>query len=329
MLHTESVLALPDSLRAQLASWLEQASDASDASDEVSARPLARAVAQSLLPAFHAHGMVRLDLVDDPARYRIERLERLLLLVSHEIGFVLPQSYSEGELAHVQDDHQDYTLPATRGHQTSQALAFHSDRCDVNLLLYVRTAAVGGQLSVVSYQDAAALLGAREAAALRMLYEGFPVDLREERIFPSLKWHWRTILWEHQGSIQGHYIRRFISDSQRHADCPRLTPRQLAALDQWDGILDDMRAGHTFASRPGELLMLDNYRVMHARAAYADAAQPQAKRLALRTWVAPYASAPLPVALHALAGSCAAGSFRGGVGQGELYLQRLGSTSPI
>ncbi|WP_174999187.1 TauD/TfdA family dioxygenase [Rugamonas aquatica] len=311
-------------LRAQVLRWL-----ARPVPDGADAAELAQAVVAAVAAPLARHGVARLALVERPELYPLERIEQLLLLVSRQIGFVLPQSYSEGELAHVQDQRRDYALPGTRGHQTNNALAFHSDRCDLNLLLYVRTSSNGGQLSVVPYAQAVEQVRAQAPAMLPDLFDGFPLDLREERIFPSLLWHWRPILWERDGVVYGHYIRRFIADSQRHADCPRLSTRQLQALDRWDAVLDDLRQAHSFAPAPGELLLLDNYRVMHARSAYVDAPAHDAQRLALRTWVAPFDSPPLPLALHPLAGSCTAGSFRGGVGQGSSYLNRLGSTGHV
>ena len=288
---------------------------------------MGKLIADAMLPLLRVHGAVRMKLVENPERFQIGVLERLLEAVSSAVGFVVPQSYSEGLIAHVRDEGQDYKHHSTRGHQTRSALAFHSDRCDVNLLLYVRAARSGGELSVVSYQDAANHLRELDEQSLATLFDGFPFDLRNERIFPSLEWHWRPILWKHCGDIRGHYIRRFVIDSQRHADCPRLTRRQVHALDRFDEILEGMRQTRSFTPRPGELLVMDNYRVMHARTAYDDFEDSQGGRLALRTWVAPYDSEPLPLTLHPLAGTCTAGSYRGGVGRGEGFLLNLGKTS--
>jgi hypothetical protein len=253
-------------------------------------------------------------------------LECLLDVLSRALGFVLPQTHRMNFLAHIHDEGNDYSLPSTRGHQTNAALKFHSDRCDLNLLLYVRVAARGGDLSVVGYDEAGQRLRALDAQAFDTLFDGFPFDLRDERIFPSLLWHWRPILWRHGGDLRGHYIRRFIADAQRHDDCPCLTERQRHALDRFDAVLEALREPQAFAPRAGELVLLDNYRVMHARTSFVDAPDPNARRLALRTWVAPFDSEPLPLALHAMAGSCAGGSYRGGVGCGTDYLRRLGRT---
>src|SRR6185295_16857084 len=152
----------------------------------------------------------------------------------------------------------------------------------------------------------------------------FPLDLREERLFEEPKWHCRPLLWRTAaGEIRGHYIRRFIMDSQRHSGAPRLTPLQLEALDAFDSVLA-RRAGETaFMPGPGDLLVLDNYRVMHARSSFTD--DDASPRLALRTWVAPFASEPLPASFQLLAGSCDGGVLRGGVGNDPDYLRRIGT----
>ncbi|OOO33551.1 UNVERIFIED_ORG: hypothetical protein BTE55_09845 [Rhizobium sophorae] len=267
-------------------------------------------------------GWVRLQVVKEPETWALETLESSMIEISKALGYVVPQTYRNNLIAHIRDEGLDYRNHAVRGHQTNAELSFHSDRCDLNLLLYVATAAQGGELSVISYEVASEALRSEDIDSWRLLFDGLPFDLREERIFPSLKWHWRPVLWQTPEGVRGHYIRRFIADSQRHFDAPRLTTAQLRALDAFDAVLSRLRPAHTFAPEPGELLVVDNYRVMHARNAYRD--EGSKGRLALRTWVAPFGSEPLPLYLQPLAGSCDAGVYRGGVGSGEAYLANLG-----
>ncbi|HEY0310974.1 MAG TPA: TauD/TfdA family dioxygenase [Allosphingosinicella sp.] len=256
-------------------------------------------------------GWVRLRLFDSEDVVNERCLERLLLEISAELGFIVAQTAAGTRLARIEDAGQDYASHKTRGHQTGAELAFHSDRCDVNLLLYVHAAQAGGEISVVGYDEAAARLEQVDPDACATLFDGFPFDLREERAFPSIAWHWRPILWRTESGIRGHYIRRFITDSQRHGDCPRLTSRQAHALDRFDAVLDALRAERSFAPLPGDLLALGNYRVMHARSSFAD--DGPRRRLALRTWIAPFASERLPLFLHPLTGCCEPGANRGGV----------------
>lgn len=285
---------------------------------------LSQLVWQAAKPGLAARGCVRFQLINEPERVPVSRYEAILISLSRSLGCMVPQNAKRDLVVHVQDENRDYRLPCTRGHQTNAELAFHSDRCDINLLLYVSTGESGGEISVIEYGHAAARLRERDQRAFKTLFEGLPFDLREERIFPSIAWHWRPVLWEYNGLVRGHYIRRFIVDSQRHSDCPRLSSTQLHAIDALDETLEELRPSHSFAPRPGEVVVLDNYRVLHARSSYRDGALPQRQRLALRTWVAPYESEELPIALHPLAGACCAGSYRGGVGHTDAERSVLG-----
>jgi hypothetical protein len=285
-----------------------------------------RLVHESIIPALRDEGFARIQLLNkDLARIPTPSLERLILRISSVLGFVVPQSHRNELVAHVTNEGDDYRAHETRGHRTSAGLDFHSDRCDVALLLYVKGAAQGGRVSVISYADAANRLRESDEDVWRELFSPFPFDLRAERIFASPSWHTRPILWRSEGRVRGHYIRRFITDSQRHPDCPRLTEQQLHALDAFDATLEKLRVGRTFAPSSGELLVLSNYQVMHSREAYADSEERAERRLAIRVWVAPFDSERLPPFLLPLSGALGAGSYRGGVGHGPDYLARLGS----
>lgn len=279
--------------------------------------------AQAVRRTMAGQGWARLELGEEAARHPVDDLERWLMQVSKRIGELVPQTRAGTLLAHIRNEGRDYSRHTTRGHQTNSELAFHSDRCDWNLLLYVRPAVSGGEIAVVGYEEAAAALRASDPVAHDALFAPFPFDLREERIFSEPNWHCRPVLWRNPaGAVRGHYIRRFIVDSQRHPDCPRLAGAQAAALDRFDAAVGALAENNRFVPRPGDLLVLDNYRVMHARTAFTDGAS--SPRLALRTWVAPRDSEALPDSLRPLAGSCLPGVFRGGVGGDAGYHARLG-----
>ena len=280
-------------------------------------------IAQAVRRTMARQGWARIELGEEAALHPVPALERWLLQVSERIGAPVPQTRAGTLLAHIRDEGRDYSSHTTRGHQTNSELAFHSDRCDWNLLFYVRPAVSGGEIAVVGYEEAAAALRAEDPAAHDALFAPFPFDLRDERIFPEPGWHARPVLWRNAGgAVRGHYIRRFITDSQRHDDCLRLDERQAGVLDRFDAAVRTLAEHHRFAPRPGDLLVLDNYRVMHARTAFTDGAD--SPRLALRTWVAPRDSEALPDSFQPLAGSCLPGVFRGGVGGDADYHARLG-----
>lgn len=286
---------------------------------------LAKIIQLIALP-FAANGAVRIHLFDDIQSIPITALENFLINLSQQMGYVLPQSHALNLISRIQNEEKNYADPSTRGHQTNAKLAFHCDRCDVNILLYVRAADIGGEISVLPFNTVGSVLREVNNQAYKTLFSGFPFDLRDERIFSSIAWHWRPILWFHNNELRGHYIRRFINDSQRHRDCPRLTDEQISAITAFDDVMAELAISHTFRPSPGELLLLNNYKVMHARAEFQDLQREHGGRLALRTWIAPYDSEALPDFLHALTGGCRPGTYRGGVGSGNDYLLKLNST---
>lgn len=283
---------------------------------------------KALTPAIHGYGAVRLLLLDRPEEHSLEALKHLLLSLSRQVGYVIPQTHENNLIGQIQDEGKDYRLPATRGHKTNSELRFHSDRSDLIFLFYVRPAQVGGDLSVVSYNEAARLLATEAPEVLKALFMDFPFDLRDERIFQEQEWCQHPIMWHRRKEVRGHYIQRFILDSQRHADCPRLTAAQHAALSTFEAVLEKLRPSRTFKPTAGELVVLNNYRVLHARKSFSDDGRPGTGRLAIRTWVAPYESEELPGFMLPISGAVTPGCFRGGVGRGNAYLSSLGSTFP-
>jgi hypothetical protein len=289
---------------------------------EVDACPLDQ-LADMIGARMASDGWTRLPLGSAMAARPIERIEQWLLDLSETLGVLVPQSTAGKVMAHIRDEGADYRSHSTRGHQTDAELAPHSDRSDWNLLFYVRPAQNGGELSIVRYEDAARALAEADPDAHATMFGDFPFDLRVERIFEAIEWHCRPVLWTTpEGSTRGHYIRRFIADSARHAAAPALTAAQVRALDAFDLVVARLAQAQRFAPEAGDLVVVDNYRVMHARTAFHDHAD--AKRLALRTWIAPRDSEALPAFLEPMSGSCVAGSYRGGVSSSPAHRDRLG-----
>jgi hypothetical protein len=322
MKHSPDLSLIDDnSLRAALMKWATLPQEHREAW-------FARAVAPAFLavvsPVLAQQGVARVRLLGEPASLPVRELQLLLRDLSEQIGYLVPQTFANNRIALIQDRGKSYQSHRTRGHETNAELAYHSDRSDLNLLLYVRCASNGGQIGVIGFEEAARELERRNPAAFALLLEGYPIDLREERIFPDPEWYVRPLLWQSPAGLRGHYIRRFINDSQRHPACPRLSPAQTAALDAFDEVLREFSPDRQFSPVPGELLILDNYRVMHARTSYEDTGRGSSRRLAIRAWVAPYDSEPLPDFMLPIAGALEPGVFRGGLGQGQRYHRLLG-----
>ena len=67
------------------------------------------------------------------------------------------------------------------------------------------------------------------------------------------------------------------------------------------------------AFEPGDIQLLNNHLIYHARTRYDDYPEKDKKRLLLRLWLAAPGSRPLPAGYERLFGSIEPGAVRGGV----------------
>ena len=80
-------------------------------------------------------------------------------------------------------------------------------------------------------------------------------------------------------------------DAQRHEQAPRLTARQLDALELLGGIANDPSFYLQMEFQPGDIQLLNNARILHAREAYTDYSDPAERRHLLRLWLTAHAFA--------------------------------------
>ncbi|EST38934.1 hypothetical protein N566_04785 [Streptomycetaceae bacterium MP113-05] len=220
----------------------------------------------------------------------------------------------DGEfLARVEDRGADISRPTQRGHRSASDLAFHADRTDVIGLLCVRSAAEGGLSRLVSSRILHDTIQAERPDLLAELYGCLPNDQRGEERPGTPGWCPLPVFSREGGDFAARYLRRFIEDSQRHPDAPRLTVRQRESMDLLDEILERPGVCLGMELHPGDLQFIDNYRLLHARTAFRDTAGEGAGRLLLRLWLAVPYSPALPAEYAALVGDTAAGAYRGGV----------------
>ena len=230
-----------------------------------------------------------------------------LLELVRSVAVPIPQNRDGDLIVRIEDEGQNYSDPRVRGHKTNAALAFHTDRTDLIFLLYVRKARIGGNLKLADSRKVVASLERHRPGSIEELRGFFPNDAKREQ--GGLQdWFMSPILF---GGERPHcrYIRRFIEESQRFADAPRLTQAQLAVLDAWDGELARPENSLLIEVSPGDLLGIDNHRCLHARDAYEDAID---RRLAMRAWAAHSASPDLPPSFASVYHSLDGGTVRGG-----------------
>lgn len=238
------------------------------------------------------------------------------------LGNILGQPVSQtldGEvIGRIEDAGGDINDPTHRGHRTAAALPFHADRTDVIALLCVRNATSGGLSQLASAARVRRILGKERPDVLALLEAGLPSDRRGEEASGEDPWCILPVFSVARDRVIARYVRRFIESSQRHPDAPRLTPQQIDAMNVLDEVLQRPDVVAVQNLQPGQLQLIENHSVMHARTAFSGIGS--GRRLLLRLWLCTTRSPELPETFRPLYRSVGAGTIRGGVWPNETPL---------
>lgn len=230
------------------------------------------------------------------------------------LGCPVSQSLKGDLIGRVEDRGADISDPNQRGYESSSALPFHADRTDIVGLLCIRSSPSGGYSRLVSSKAVHDILRREEPDLLAELYRPLPNDRRGEQPSGEAPWCDIPVFSQVGSSFAARYVRRFIEGSQRHSEAPRLSTRQRAALDALDAILKRPGISLDMALRPGDLQLINNFHILHARTAFPGAsAGNESSRLLLRLWLASADSPKLPALYMPLYGATGSGLYRGGV----------------
>ncbi|MEQ9639464.1 MAG: TauD/TfdA family dioxygenase [Alphaproteobacteria bacterium] len=233
--------------------------------------------------------------------------EGLIMSDVTDEGAAAPDRY--GKVA--EPDGKSFLSSRARVHSTGQ-LRWHNDRADVVALLCVAQACTGGESKLVSTP---ALHNAMLERCPDLLDELFgPIyrsRLGEEFGDNAAFYPIPVFALSDDGRFTCHYSRTFIEAAQKNADVPQMTARQWEALDAMVAIADEL-ALETM-QQPGEIQLLNNHVVFHARTAYQDHDDPARRRLLHRLWLSMPNSRPLPESFAVLFRDTAPGALRGGI----------------
>jgi hypothetical protein len=115
------------------------------------------------------------------------------------------------------------------------------------------------------------------------------------------------------GRFTSQYSRTFVENAQGVPGVPPLTTAQNEALDLWAEVCEELC--YSMDMKPGDLQLLNNHVVYHARTTYEDDPTPGRDRFLMRLWLSMPNSRALPEGFEALWGSIEPGALRGGIAQ--------------
>jgi hypothetical protein len=188
-------------------------------------------------------------------------------------------------LGHVVDTGDDRTNPLVRLYRTRSDIAYHCDAADAVGLLCLATARAGGLSRLASSVTVYNELRRRRPDLAARLFEPFALDLRTEERPGMRGWIPVTPCRFAGGKLRTFYHSDYFRSALRHADAPRLTRDEQALLDLYEEIANEPGIRLDMALAPGDLQLVSNHTVIHARTAYEDSPASGGRRHLLRLWL--------------------------------------------
>lgn len=269
-----------------------------------------------------------------PVEYSPEDLRTVYWGIGTHLGTAVSQGGRGELLGIVEDEGKQVEATKRRGSKTADSLPFHGDRCDVVGLLCVRKAKTGGYSRVVSAAQIHNEILRRRPDLIHVFYADWFNSRQGDEAPGESRAYPKPVFGFHAGHFTGLFSPAYIRSAQEFPEVPRLTQVQEEALELFGALADELVLNMTF--EPGDIQLLNNHLVYHARTDYEDYPEKERKRLLLRLWLAVPGSRPLPKGYDLLFGNTEAGALRGGVpcSEGWRYVtewrarRRVGTQAP-
>lgn len=247
-----------------------------------------------------------------PQTYTREEMEFAYWGFGTHLGTAVTQG-GRGELLGLVQDEGGATASRTkiRHSKTTLRIRVHSDRADWVGLLCVHKAKSGGESLVVSAGAIHNAILERRPDLIDVFYNDVYHSRQGDQAPGEAPAYPKPIFGFRDGYFAGQFSPLYVRTAQEFPDVPRLTPRQMEALEHFEVVAHELALSMAF--EPGDMQFLNNHLAYHSRTAFEDHPDPDRKRLLLRLWLAPPNSRPLPQGYELLWGSIEPGVVRGGV----------------
>lgn len=188
-------------------------------------------------------------------------------------------------LGHVTDMGEEPSRPYVRRYRTAGDIAYHCDLADAVGLLCLRTARSGGASRIVSSVAVYNELLRRRPDLVPRLYEAFCLDTRDEQ-GQGRQPYVPVSPCRHAGNtLRTFYHSDYFRSAVRHSDVPPFTAEEQTLLDLYEEIASSPELYLDMQFEPGDIQLLSNHVVLHARTEYQDFAEAARKRHLLRLWL--------------------------------------------
>ncbi len=269
-------------------------------------------IEKALLEAHHRKG---LSIVRGLPREDLNQDEFRLLswAIGLKAGVARPQGLASQYISAVQDAGTDYRAANGRGYSSNAELDFHVDVADLTILTCYNKAKSGGQSIISSGVTAHNYLIKERPDLAEIAYQHFYFSRQQEQAPDEKPFYSLPLFEEENGNLFCNWNRNRVQSAQNIEGVPELSKLQKETMDFLDEILTRPELMYTMYLEPGDIQIINNYRMFHSRTGYLDFENDLQKRCLYRLWLAPPDSIKLPESWKDFYRSVAPSTVRGGI----------------
>lgn len=213
--------------------------------------------------------------------------ETFFWCLGHHFGIPGAQNPEGDLLGHVRDQR---TTEDVRYYRTNKELAVHTDAADFVGLLCLQKARTGGLSRIASSVAVFNELLRTKPRLVPRLFEPMWFDTKGEggvRAFPIAPCRYAD------GELRTFWQSDYYRTVSRHPHVPRLTALEQELLDSYDAIANSEDFHLDMDLEPGDIQLISNHTILHARTGFEDWSELEKRRHLLRLWI----SIPEPLPL--------------------------------
>ncbi len=248
----------------------------------------------------------------DLGKYSREEIAVIFMGLGSYIGNARSQNAAGHLLGHVRNLNMNADDPNVRIYQTANRQTFHTDSADVVGLICLKQAQEGGESLLVSGETIYNEMNALRPDLAVLLFEPIATDKRGEVEPGTLPYFSIPVFSWFAEKLTVIYQRQYIDSAQRFEEAPRLSAKQVEALDLFDKLANDERLNFKMTLQPGQMQFVHNHNLLHDREAFVDWPNLKDRRHLLRLWLSVSQARELPAVFAQRFGTTEVGN-RGGV----------------
>ena len=211
------------------------------------------------------------------------------------LGYPVSQNSKGHLLGHVADLGGTLKNPKHRGYQTHDMLPFHSDACDVVVLMCLHPAKSGSSRFTSTLNVYNEMLKRRPELVAELAAPIYR-DRREEVPEGKDPWWQLPIFNFHEDYLTVSAGGTYVRSAQRFEELPRHTEELKEALDLFAKLNNELSYDMEFLR--GDVQILHNHVTCHSRTEFEDHPELERRRNLLRLWLGTPGGRPLPPAYN-------------------------------